>query len=432
MRGTGSLKFRSAIVTALLATLLVGLAAPVAGATISIPKPFTMSVSPSSSAAGTSQEFTATFRNWWLQKLGSADLSVPGAYSITGVTTSRGTATVVGNTVKLRNLSLSFLRSLTVKVTAIAACSPSVDNVWSAVAKTGASFTGSAFLLLTPSRGRSTDVTGACSLAFVEGRQPADTGPNANITSVASDPGGPPVQVGVHDGANNLKTVGPEIEISLDIDDNPGGGTLGGTSSVFTSAGIATFSALSINEPGDGYTLVASADGIASVTSDAFNIAGLVMACDPDVDCTGSLSQGSTGATVNALADTSAPILTMSLTPGGIDCADYTEQSSTLTFNVTTSRTKEVTLSFDTDLDPYYVQPDDYQVCFEADNPFLNRDDEIVTLGLLPDCDDDYYEYSYYDEDDEPVPPCVVSRSVEGSVVSLTFLAPAGDPKGRV
>ncbi len=58
------------------------------------------------------------------------------------------------------------------------------------------------------------------------------------------------------------------------------------------------------------------------------------------MDCTGSLSQDGTGAFVNALADPSAPVLTMSLTPGGIDCDGYTEQSSTLTFNVTSTREK--------------------------------------------------------------------------------------------
>jgi hypothetical protein len=422
------MKFRSTIVTTMVALMIVGIMAPAAGATIAIPKPFTMTLSPSVSTAGASSQFTATFTNWWLQKLGSADLSVPAAYSITGVLSSRGTATVVGNTVKLRNLNLSFLRSFTVKVTANAACAPSASNVWSAAAKTGANFTGKAFLLLTPLSKRSSTVTGTCSLAFVEGRQPADTGPDATITSLASDPGGPPVQVGVYDGASNLLSGGSPISISMAIGNNPGGGILGGTSPVLTSAGIATFSDLSIDQPGDGYTLVASA-GVGSATSDAFNIAGLVVACEPNVDCTGSLSQDGTGATVNALADESAPVLTMSLTPGGIDCEAYVEQSSTLTFNVTSSREKRVTLSFDTELDPYYLNPDDFQVCFESDTPFLDREGATVTLGLLPDCEaPDPESFSYA----PPVPPCVESRNADGSFVYLTFLAPAGDPKGRV
>ena len=237
------------------------------------------------------------------------------------------------------------------------------------------------------------------------------------------------MQVGVYDGANNLKTGGSPVLISMAIDANPGGGTLSGTTTdVPTSAGIATFADLSIDEPGDGYTLAASASGLGSTTSDPFNIAGLVQTCEADVDCTGSLTEGDTGATVNALADPSTPVLTMSLTPGGIDCADYEEQSATLTFNVTSSRTKEITMSFDTGLGEYYVHPDDYQVCFESDTAFLDRNGDTVNLGLLPDCETDYESFIYV----PPVPPCVEDRNVDGSFVYLTFLAPAGDPKGRV
>ena len=77
------------------------------------------------------------------------------------------------------------------------------------------------------------------------------------------------MQVGVYDGANNLKTGGSPVLISMAIDANPGGGTLSGTTTdVPTSAGIATFADLSIDEPGDGYTLAASASGLGSTTSD--------------------------------------------------------------------------------------------------------------------------------------------------------------------
>jgi hypothetical protein len=386
-----------------------------------------MTVSPSTTIAGTSTQFTLTIKNWSVKKLGSADVTVPAALAITGATTTRGTVSVVGQTVKLRNLNLSWLHWFTVKVTATAACSPSPSNVWGAAAKTGAAFTGSAFYLLTPPNYRSVAVTGSCSLAFVT--QPADTGPDATITSVASDPEGPPVQVGVYDGANNLKTGGSPVLISMAIDTNPGGGTLSGTKTdVPTSAGIATFADLSIHEPGDGYTLAASASGLGSTTSDTFNIAGLVQTCEADVDCTGSLTEGDTGATVNALADPSTPVLTMSLTPGGIDCAFYEEQSATLTFNVTSSRTKVITMSFDTGLGEYYVHPDDYQVCFESDTPFLDRNGDTTNLGLLPECETDYESFLYV----PPVPPCVEDRDVVGSFIHLTFLAPAGDPKGRL
>ena len=84
-------------------------------------------------------------------------------------------------------------------------------------------------------------------------------------------------------------------------------------------------------------------------------------------------------------------------------------------------------MTFDTGLDPYDVHPDDFQVCFQSETPFLDADSETVTLGLLPNCFADYESFV-----SDPIPPCVESRTADGSVVSVTFLAPAGDPKGRV
>ena len=74
------------------------------------------------------------------------------------------------------------------------------------------------------------------------------------------------------------------------------------------------------------------------------------------------------------------------------------------------------------------MHPDDYQVCFESDTAFLDRNGDTTNLGLLPDCEIDYPSFVYV----PPVPPCVEDRNVDGSFVYLTFLAPAGDPKGRV
>ena len=45
---------------------------------------------------------------------------------------------------------------------------------------------------------------------------------------------------------------------------------------------------------------------------------------------------------------------------------------------------------------------------------------------LLPDCEIDYPSFVYV----PPVPPCVEDRNADGTFVYLTFLAPAGDPKG--
>ena len=130
----------------------------------------------------------------------------------------------------------------------------------------------------------------------------------------------------------------------------PRWGSLGGTTSQATSAGVASFAGLTIDEPGLGYRLVASSTGLGIATSDPFNIAGLEVSCaDPEADCVGTLSNDTTTATVNAKADNeSVTDLIMTLLDDDLDCDGYDETSSTVDFNVTSStRYKEVTIRID-------------------------------------------------------------------------------------
>jgi len=53
---------------------------------------------------------------------------------------------------------------------------------------------------------------------------------------------------------------------------NPGGGGLSGVRTVTAIAGVATFSNLSINSAGAGYTLTATASDLGSATSAAFTV----------------------------------------------------------------------------------------------------------------------------------------------------------------
>jgi hypothetical protein len=73
------------------------------------------------------------------------------------------------------------------------------------------------------------------------------------------------------DAAGNLAT-GFTGSITLAIANNAGGGTLAGTKTASASGGVASFSGLSINKAGDGYTLSASTTGPTSGTSSNFNI----------------------------------------------------------------------------------------------------------------------------------------------------------------
>jgi hypothetical protein len=60
--------------------------------------------------------------------------------------------------------------------------------------------------------------------------------------------------------------------VTIAIKTNPASGTLAGTLTVAAAAGVASFTNLSINNPGTGYTLSAASSGLTGATSLAFNI----------------------------------------------------------------------------------------------------------------------------------------------------------------
>ncbi len=109
----------------------------------------------------------------------------------------------------------------------------------------------------------STTVTAgpAARLAFTV--QPSNAVAGASIS--------PAVRVGLTDAYGNTVTTG-SYSVTVAMGDNVGSGTLSGTATATTSSGVATFSGLSINKVGTGYTLTAAATGLTSATSSGFNI----------------------------------------------------------------------------------------------------------------------------------------------------------------
>jgi outer membrane protein assembly factor BamB len=100
-------------------------------------------------------------------------------------------------------------------------------------------------------------------LAFVQG--PSDSAVGATMA--------PAVRVAVEDANGNVETSDNATNVSLAIATNPAGGTLSGGSAVTVSSGIATFSGLSVDKAGSGYTLTASSTpSYSAATSTAFNI----------------------------------------------------------------------------------------------------------------------------------------------------------------
>jgi alpha-tubulin suppressor-like RCC1 family protein/pimeloyl-ACP methyl ester carboxylesterase len=81
-----------------------------------------------------------------------------------------------------------------------------------------------------------------------------------------------PVMVAVKDG-KGIPIKAPAFQVTVALGSNPSGALLNGTTTVATSAnGIATFSDLSVDHAGIGYTLVATAVGLSSPHSNAFTI----------------------------------------------------------------------------------------------------------------------------------------------------------------
>jgi len=79
------------------------------------------------------------------------------------------------------------------------------------------------------------------------------------------------VQVSAEDALGNLVTTFAG-SVTVAIGANPGGGTLSGTTVVTAVNGVATFSTLSINNKGTGYTLTGASGALTAATSVAFNI----------------------------------------------------------------------------------------------------------------------------------------------------------------
>src|SRR4029079_15535346 len=88
--------------------------------------------------------------------------------------------------------------------------------------------------------------------------QPSNTTAGASIS--------PAVKVEVRDSNGNVVT-SSSASVTLAIGTNPASGTLSGTKTVVAVNGVATFSDLSIDKAGTGYTLSASSAGLTGATS---------------------------------------------------------------------------------------------------------------------------------------------------------------------
>ena len=60
--------------------------------------------------------------------------------------------------------------------------------------------------------------------------------------------------------------------IAVALKNNPGGGTLGGTSTMMPTSGVAAFSDLELDKAASGYSIQATSTGLTSTTTGSFNV----------------------------------------------------------------------------------------------------------------------------------------------------------------
>ncbi|MEP7325463.1 MAG: Ig-like domain repeat protein [Gemmatimonadota bacterium] len=115
---------------------------------------------------------------------------------------------------------------------------------------------------LSPATSNPFNITPASVTQLVFTQQPSDVVAGASIA--------PAVTVTAEDAQGNIVT-SYNTAISLSLGNNPGGGTLTGGNGVTPVGGVATFSGLSINRTGSGYTLVASSGALTKIST-SFNV----------------------------------------------------------------------------------------------------------------------------------------------------------------
>ena len=130
-------------------------------------------------------------------------------------------------------------------------------------------------------------------------------------------------------GSNTL-LIPDTLSVEVGIGNNPGMGTLGGTTTVSTPGGVGTFSGLFINQSGTGYTLTGSSAGMITGSSDSFTVSPptLVFTTQPPA----SMSTTTVFSTVVSLTDGLGNTLTQANGPVSLTLA---VNPSTATLNGT-------------------------------------------------------------------------------------------------
>ncbi|HEX4529106.1 MAG TPA: hypothetical protein VIA11_06775 [Acidimicrobiia bacterium] len=413
-----------ATVVALLASVFAG-----AGFSATTSKPFKTDITPNSVAAGSSTDFTAKITNEASpQQLGSANITAPTGFTITGVVVvsapSGATATRVGNVVQVRNLALPPGSAAIFTISAAAPSTPT-SAAWTVTAKQSNDFNGPPGNDFTLDRASNLAITvlsggggGASQLHFFT--EPADAAINTAITSTPFSPTGTSVQVEVLDGTGHRVT---SSTAPITITTNPA------TSPVLTVtknavAGLASFTDLEINTHGV-YTLIAQSPGITSAISNSITIWDSVQPCAVNNSCTASVGDPNTFQSQFSGTSSTGGFLLLTLGQDPLSCGDAFNHAPSVTtaatFHFSATGNKTMIGIIDKSVDQ--AQPNNgvafYRVCFESDDmPFTYPGGVVHPKGtpfLLPDC-----------KAVGGTPPCVksITKTNAGDVLETITLPP--------
>ena len=170
---------------------------------------------------------------------------------------------------------------------------------------------------LTAATSAAFNVIAAPSTKLVFGAQPTSVPKGAAIA--------PPVTVRILDALGNLTTSTASVTVAIGT--NPAGGVLSGTKTIAAVAGVATFSTLSIDKAGVGYTLTAASTGLTGATSTPFDIgAATKILVETKADGTGVVVPAQSIA-----AGTSLNVYAIGRDPSNVFVANVTPDSWSLT-----------------------------------------------------------------------------------------------------
>jgi len=441
MRKSGSVLARASagglVAGVLVAAALVAPAVALAGSTSSSScgssagKCFAVAITPASVAAGASQSFSFTVTNEaTTQQLGSVKITAPSGFAITA---APGAASVSSGSAMFTSLAVQPAGHATLSVTATAPCAGG-SYTWGMEVKQSNDFSGppgNDYQLDTAnSTPLSGTATGTCSLAF--SGEPAGTAVGHVITTGINSSGGP-VQVEVLDGNGHIAT-SSGAPITVGFASNPGSGSLSGTTTVNASAGVASFTDLSISAAGVGYALLATSPGIASATSmPPFPIYGSLGGCSGS--CSGSASGKTTAGSVTTSSGTAGDLLGVGLGGVSYTCnSTYQPVSDPVNVDLLDASgnplfgqfTAVLTIFKSTVQASGHPGASTWQVCYADTSSFTPRPGTTLGdatiggvhyfTGLLPDC-----------ANTQPVAPCVSARNKNNAGDVLVTIMASGD-----